>query len=609
MARNFYDILGVDRGASEREIKRAYTRRAKEVHPDRSDDSDATEKMIQVNKAYQVLSSAKERERYDRLGHEEYLARADFDLDEEAPAGGTSYRERREEDDASSTDDSSAGPGTAGGSGAGSWSSPSAGADSSAETDSRRPSQSDSSDRPPRTDSSDRSPRTDSSRTDSNRGGSSRSGGSSTGSTATGSAASGSGTAGASSSTGSGTGGGPYRTGGAGYTASDGSDYTSTGGADYTASGDASTASAGPTSSGSSYASGSAAGGREHPRGERRRGRGTAAGAGAPAGEGLVRGGYLYWRRLNGALDIPPGYVPVGLLALVVASVGAVALDRLERVAALGALSPVVTFTGLFAVAWIALWWWAWPRPERRQLDATEMTGVWWLAGANVVGAAGCLLLAAAGAPYVGVGYAVGTAALQWATFVVGAVATGGLLLTGAVAFTRRPLDDFAPVRTGAALWAVVQLAVVVHLAHEPGDAARRVLVVGEPHYPLVGPAVYGGVDVGLLGNFLASFLAGTGVLAGVVCLLVFFGGQLAADVRRGYSIQGNTWYALAVAPYAVVAAILLALGSDATRGILAGQGLATRVVLLGLVLWPPVVVVTYGWVRDKLEARSGYAT
>ncbi len=69
MAQDLYDVLGVDRTASETEIKKAYRRLAMQYHPDRNDgDKSAEEKFKEVTEAYEVLCDAEQRARYDRFG-------------------------------------------------------------------------------------------------------------------------------------------------------------------------------------------------------------------------------------------------------------------------------------------------------------------------------------------------------------------------------------------------------------------------------------------------------------------------------------------------------------------------------------------------------------
>lgn len=68
--RDFYEVLGVDKNADEREIKKAYRKLAMKYHPDRnSDDPDAEEKFKEASMAYEVLSDKDKRSAYDRMGH------------------------------------------------------------------------------------------------------------------------------------------------------------------------------------------------------------------------------------------------------------------------------------------------------------------------------------------------------------------------------------------------------------------------------------------------------------------------------------------------------------------------------------------------------------
>ncbi|HXZ49045.1 MAG TPA: DnaJ domain-containing protein, partial [Usitatibacter sp.] len=66
--RDYYEILGVPRNASQDEIKQAFRKLARQFHPDVNKAADAEERSKEINEAYGVLSDADKRARYDRFG-------------------------------------------------------------------------------------------------------------------------------------------------------------------------------------------------------------------------------------------------------------------------------------------------------------------------------------------------------------------------------------------------------------------------------------------------------------------------------------------------------------------------------------------------------------
>jgi molecular chaperone DnaJ len=67
--RDYYEVLGVGREANTEEIRKAYRRLARQYHPDMNKDSDADERIKEINEAYEVLCDEQKRAAYDRFGH------------------------------------------------------------------------------------------------------------------------------------------------------------------------------------------------------------------------------------------------------------------------------------------------------------------------------------------------------------------------------------------------------------------------------------------------------------------------------------------------------------------------------------------------------------
>ena len=71
-SRNYYDVLGVSKEATDAEIKSAFRKMAKQYHPDINKEPGAEEKFKEIGEAYAVLSDAEKRRQYDQFGHEAY---------------------------------------------------------------------------------------------------------------------------------------------------------------------------------------------------------------------------------------------------------------------------------------------------------------------------------------------------------------------------------------------------------------------------------------------------------------------------------------------------------------------------------------------------------
>jgi molecular chaperone DnaJ len=64
--RDYYEVLGVDRGADEAALKQAFRKLAQQYHPDVNSDDEAESRFKEINEAYQVLNNPEKRSAYDR---------------------------------------------------------------------------------------------------------------------------------------------------------------------------------------------------------------------------------------------------------------------------------------------------------------------------------------------------------------------------------------------------------------------------------------------------------------------------------------------------------------------------------------------------------------
>ncbi len=71
-AKNYYEMLGVARGCSENDLKKAYRKTSLKVHPDKNKAPGAVEAFQKVAEAFDVLSDERKKEIYDQVGHEQY---------------------------------------------------------------------------------------------------------------------------------------------------------------------------------------------------------------------------------------------------------------------------------------------------------------------------------------------------------------------------------------------------------------------------------------------------------------------------------------------------------------------------------------------------------
>lgn len=88
MKKDYYEVLGVNKGASKDDIKSAYRKQAMAWHPDKNKSPGAEEKFKEINEAYEILSNEQKRSAYDQFGH------AAFDPNSAGNFGGNTYSQQ-----------------------------------------------------------------------------------------------------------------------------------------------------------------------------------------------------------------------------------------------------------------------------------------------------------------------------------------------------------------------------------------------------------------------------------------------------------------------------------------------------------------------------------
>lgn len=90
--RDYYDVLGVSKGASADEIKKAYRKLALQWHPDKNKTPEAEKKFKEINQAYEVLSDSKKKQQYDQFGHAAFSGAGGFPGGFGGAGGTKTYR-------------------------------------------------------------------------------------------------------------------------------------------------------------------------------------------------------------------------------------------------------------------------------------------------------------------------------------------------------------------------------------------------------------------------------------------------------------------------------------------------------------------------------------